>query len=445
MDYELKKGGNSFKDPEKKNEFQAYWVVIPIDYQFSEGLEVKVLDELFIPFGTGNFSITPPEKRVKIYKEIEMRSNELIDSSKPSKKAKVAFTAYGTIRVEDDILSGLKGSQIFLPIQGVKVRAKRNSITSETTTDASGNFTVPYNFAGNIDSYSIVWQNTSYDITDGSYGLAITTRNNHSTPWIPQITKAVSSEVFRYAHVFRAAYNYYYNIGSLQIDTPHLANSAVLGGVGNKLKIGVRDGSWLDLGSHYYGSNRIFNASQAIIENDDVLSNSEFNSRYLFSQTTHELSHAKHWSYGMTDSQYCLNRTKGTYAESYAMVCEDIIVNQVYSQLAWPSSYSYFDRRKLQPKLLSFWQQSAGACLLSRERYYTPVFIDMIDYRNQYLDVGITCPNDNFGGFTLKFIEDRVKLHPTDWESLKTQIKADNTTGNSNLLVDYIFNLYKNI
>ncbi|MFN8432065.1 MAG: hypothetical protein U0V04_18940 [Spirosomataceae bacterium] len=464
LDIEIVKYGNKFIDPTKDSDFVSFWVVVPIDFIFSVNIKEKVLEDVFLPFGTGNDFFKYEGEKELIYKQIEAKSRDLLYPKQ--KNARVNVTATGSLLVEEDTITqikfGVSGTKYYVPIKGVKITA-RNFLTSRsTTTGNNGSFTIPYNFSGNIDEFTITWESTDFYLVDGNGNAAKTSRSSGiSNNWVPNITKAVSPVEFRYSHVYRGAYNYYNLPTGDILSPPKVSSASLLCNQRAQMEIKVKDGTQ----SHYYGINGVLCKANIVIENSIPTAsspNSTFKGYFMFASISHELTHAKHWamSGGMTDVKYCTGSGgAGSLAESYAMMCEFYLVNKEYSGLLgipylW--NYDYFDRRLLQEKMNSYWANSTSSCTYNISRYYTPYFIDLIDSRNQFITNGSNRPNDLVSNYTAKFLEDCIKITPDNWAAINQKIKTPaasspilltplSVQGNSASNIDYLYNMYKSL
>lgn len=452
MDRKVLKHGEKYDDPEKINDLTSCWVVIPLNQQFSDNCSVKNLEELFMPFGNANEYIEHKDAEItSIYKSIEDKAYQNLNPS--TKKGKISVTYSGSIAVEEDSLSDLKygvGStqKIFLPIKNVTIIGRRNSTSRSTASDNSGNFTIPYNFAGNVDEYTIVWETGNFFLVNN---LGNSARDSYtssaSNTWHAKFYRQTNQRQFRFAHVHRAANNYF-NISEIELRRPPMLLIGTVSGFNPppRLEIKVQDGGQ----SHFYGANSVLCKANIVIENTNTTTNPEFKAWRLYASTVHELSHAKHWNIpgGMTDIKYCYAYANdGALAESYAMLYEYFLVNKEYSFIM-PSPYvwnsNFYDRRSLQEKEITYWQSKGPGCG-NAGRFYTPYFIDLMDTRNQGSGNTIK-PFENISGFTAKTLEDAVFANPSSWASANTYIK-NHTTGATNATttnIDALYNLYNN-
>ena len=448
MDRKVIKHGEKYEDPEKINEFTSCWVVLPIGMRLTENCTVKNLEELFMPFGNANEYLEIKDTELaSLYRVIEEKAYQNLNPT--TKKGKINVTYSGSLAVEEDSLSDLKfgigsSQRLFLPIKNVTIIGRRNLTSRATISDNLGNFTIPYNFAGNVDEYTIVWETGNFFLVNN---LGISARDSYTSSatntWHAIFYRATNQRQFRFAHVHRAANNYF-NIPETELKRPPML---LIGPMSTcipppRLKIKVQDGGQ----SHFYGANSVLCKANIVIENTNTISNSEFKAWRLYASTVHEMSHAKHWN--MSGVKYCFTGANdGALAESYAMLCEYFLVNREYSSIM-PSPYAwnsnFYDRRGLQLLPITHWQIKGPGCF-NTGRFYTPYFIDLMDSRNQG-SINILFPNENISGFSAKTLEDAVYANPASWASVNTYIKT-HTSGATNATatnIDALYNLYNN-
>lgn len=351
---------------------------------------------------------------------------------------------------------------------------KRWFTTRYAKTYSNGYFeNYSYNFNGPVD-FSIGWFDANFEVINGLFsgtGIAATNQNNVSGVWTANINKTGpttgtinETPSYIFAHVFRAAYNYYNYNSTYGIKTPPKLGSYLLGN--GRLNIKCMPNA---IGtSHFYFTNGggLVDPSVVIEANPNTPAN--ISSVRLFATTTHELAHASHWELGMTATDYTASKKKATLAESWAMGVEWAITNNVYNNLAltYGASWTNYERpdQATQPKPLNFWlyYDSGSTVGNNRDDFYTPLFIDLMDNENQSLTrspIPITyfnslpntltkvissCPNDNTSNFTLAFLESKLTINTTSWAGLKNTLIATNPTSSTTASIQYLFDNYEN-
>jgi hypothetical protein len=462
LDYEVLKSGTFYKEKDKNTKFQVYWAAVPIDYTFDKGLNVTVLEKLFLPTGNGKTNTKNSAARIngdtKFLEALEEKTLSLFDKKViKSANAKIAANVrpYGNITVWDDYLSA------FIPIEGVTVKGKRWFTVKETVTDNNGYYDLGYTYNGPVD-LRIDWETPNFVMKDGNIiGASTTEYNVTSIPWSPKIVgigsqsyiygSLYSTYAFRFAHIFRAAYTYYYKNNIWGIAKPPMPGDNILStlnfyfNANTRLHIGLQNRE-SDIGSHTWIEKGGVGLAHIVMECTPLSSyTGEYTALNLFSTTIHELSHASHWKIGMNTVAYLGDKAQGGLAESWAMGVEYRITMDVYGGLLrtyqpWISSpMPEYDRRSLQSKLQSYYVNSTTDS--DRQRNYTPLFIDLMDDKNQYFVYNSNCVYEPVSGYSLSFLESKLRLCPRDWDGLRNEIY--NSTANSD--ISFLFNTYKRV
>jgi hypothetical protein len=463
LDYEVLKSGTFYKEKDKNSKFQVYWAAVPIDYTFDKGLNVTVLEKLFLPAGNGKTNAKNSAARIsgdtKFLEALEEKTLSLFDKNyKKSANAKVAAEVrpYGNITVWDDYLSA------FVPVEGVTIKGKRWFTVREVVTNVNGYYDLGYTYNGPVDM-TIHWETSNFvlglSVLDGVYS---TTFNNISSlPWSPKIVGSTSQiytagafyspSSFKLAHIFRGAYTYYFKNYNWAIAPPPLRGDRKISSLNPlaniKLYIALADtdGDIIAGGSHTWMTDNLYLAGIVMECKSRDTYVGEYRAINLFSTTVHELAHASHWKFGMNNALYFADKSLGALAESWAMGVEYRITMDVYGGLLrtyqpWVSSpMPEYDRRDLQSKPAYYYSNLVDS---DRQRNYTPLFIDLMDDKNQYFVYSNSgCIYETVSGYSLGFLESKLRMYPTNWDGLRNEIY--NSTGNSE--VTFLFNTYKRV
>jgi hypothetical protein len=424
LDYEISKNGNKFKDPTTYgNKFTWYYAVVPIDYALPKQIKTEVLSKLYLPRGNGNAK--SPEKIQKqvfdnsLIDELENEALRITGNLKSSKNGKIAsYVPTGRIRVWDERIryNDATGTYVngagYVPVVGCKVRTRRwfSTETTLTLNDGSFNIGVTYN---NPANYSIEWDRADFDIRDGSYGQAYFNGPKQEGRWDLNIER--NGDSFLYAHVHRAAWNYYYN-NTFGVNSPPSVTFASLGG--EKMHLGTKQGTGR---SHYFQFNGTWLASQVKLIFD--LSRTDHDARYVFATTIHELTHASHWAMGMSYAAYCSNAGQaGRMAESWAQAVGWHITRIVYAPNN-PTNNILDDVDNTQLTSLTAMNQT-GNCITDNGPWYTPLFIDLIDNYNQVIN-GSNRPNDQANGYTITQLQSFLMARPTNWYMYRDYLESN--------------------
>lgn len=323
----------------------------------------------------------------------------------PNEAAGSKWRPAGTITAYDDIVDGP------VPLEGVKVRARRWFTTHTGITDAEGNFSCDGRFRRPAN-YSIIWERAYWDIRSGYIGQAYYDGPKQKGDWELYIGKNEGSSL-GYATVHRAAFRTFYG-----------NNLGLLRPIANKEKIGYfhRSGSvtadyWLEFGLGILPDIRIFGFSP----NNGTL----YPVSRLLSSTYHELGHAAHWTNSV--GNYIDAGLTGdlSFIESWADCVQYVLTTKEYEDLGVVDSLHQsiiFDlylhsviTTKPNDINRQYWSANDDSYYA---RTYTPFFIDLIDMCNQKIyfnhashgendEYVAGVPDDNVS-FSLECIEDKV-------------------------------------
>jgi hypothetical protein len=466
LDVEVKRGGTHYHDPSiPANEITWQYTVVPIDYVFPD-VQYQKLAELFLPEERNELQELKSASLdhfdwLKLETEALRITGNLNERNADNNTLKSTYwRPSGTIRVYDDVISSstttrkvfdhyeyydcetgeiiipdpgtgpdpiLKQAQIpendyctravyryetstsnshLIPIEGVVVRARRWFTTHEGITDANGDFSCDGTFQRDAN-YSIKWEKWDFDIRDGSYGQAYYNGPKQTGEWNLDIINTPKSKLF--AHIFRAAYTYYYKHANWGIKAPP-RRDGLLSFLDQRLHIGGKDKAGT---SHYFDFNELVQSATVVVysmsENGRAL-----DSREIFGTSIHELAHASHWALGYTDINWLLNKR---LTESWATGVEAVITNDVYK------SKNYNTK---QTKTIS--DMSDG---------YTSIVWDMIDNVNQY-GSDPNYPDDQVSGYTISQLENALPGTLGSWWTWRDNIK-DYYNNPTELYLDKLF------
>jgi hypothetical protein len=161
------------------------------------------------------------------------------------------------------------------------------------------------------------------------------------------------------------------------------------GFLNQRLHIGAMD---KDGRSHYYDFNSfVFAATVKVYCKDGSKYRKSIE---LFGTTTHELAHASHWQIGYSTAQYLIDFifSSSFLPESWATCIEHKLTSDIYKS---SSTYAYKNWNDMQYSTIASFSSTG----------YTPVFIDLIDSRNQKSIYGSAYPVDQVEGYSLSELE----------------------------------------
>ena len=293
-------------------------------------------------------------------KSFELTGNG--DYEEPSMtRASSKWRPAGRIRAYDNI------KENYIPLEGVKVRARRWFTTHSGITNKNGYYTCNGKFS-NPANYSIVWETPKYNIRDGNVVQAYYNGSKKKGDWNLDINDGKS---VRYATIHRAAYRIFFgNIYDLfrpkinrkiNLAYHHKKGNHINGDYNRLWGLGL----WSDI--RIYGKDK-----------DGWRELSE-----IFSTTCHELGHAAHH----TNSSYNYKKSTTQHLESWARFVQHYLTQLEYTELGLYDIYSPYigDTTYRTPDNNHNWQNWNNAIDKSYTNHYTytPLYIDLYDDYNQ--------------------------------------------------------------
>lgn len=345
----------------------------------------------FIPFIPGDGEIDPNtiipssediidmlvNRAMYLTGNLDSDGDASVQSVASTNSSSSAWTPSGTITAWDDIVEGQ------IPLEGVKVLARRWFTTHTGITDANGNFTCDGTFKKPAN-YCIKWERAYWDIREGYMGQAYYNEPSKiSGEWNLSITSATPKSL-AYSAIHRALYRIYYG----NVDGLHRPNYA-------KVKIQYRH----RFNDGIYGTfpnsdtNRPKIQIWGINENADPRTPS-----LIFSALCHELAgHGVH-------KQHCDNYSSLplSYIEAWSVFAQFYLTFLEYEELNALSNLEVYSIYNPEPVLdnqynFQLWSEHDSPMY---ERYnYPPIFVDIYDDFNQSNDItydyAAFLPNDN--------------------------------------------------
>lgn len=433
LDYELTEGERYIDSTLMGNKFTWLYTRVPVDY-VSPVSGYEIIEQLYLPT-TNNGSQGVKQQKVNSefltnWQLLEAKSLEITGNgneqtsnlSKGIQKVATKWTPEATIRVYDDI------TKSYIPVPGVLVRGRWWFNWEDGTTDANGWTKLSGTFGGKLN-WSIVWSGGFWDIRDGAFWQAYYNGPNGSTSnWNLDIKDYYSKA---YAHLQRACYTMFLgdNLGASD-QSKNLRFT-----LENRQKISVYNSN--GTGTNYGANWFVF--SQISIHMKDSYGTVK-TSEDLYSTTIHELAHSFHIMDMDVDLASYAFVGKLIY-ESWATAVEWAVTNNEYKKLRG-SSYSYNNNKQSSWGLL----MTDYGKVLSGDKAYSPVFIDLIDNVNQ---VGFSSslyefPNDNVSGFTISELS-KILRKTFTIKGLKTNVKALRSDSTILSNIDKLFETYEKV
>ena len=338
--------------------------------------------------------------------------------------ARTTFNPNGTVRVFDTRLNTM------VPLQGVKMRARRWFDVREAITDANGWYqTSGFKKAAN---YSLIFETDGFDVRTGTFGQATIDGPKQSSSWNVDLWDGTNR---LYGHVFRGAWKYFYgNIGGLSrpksiFDSGTLFKQKLKYAAMDKVGAaqGVNIGNW-----SFYGTNP--NIYVYRYNKDGI----EYASDEIFSTTCHETCHTTHWQ--LMNGEFIQYWQVNTFiAESWPVGVEWYLTSMEYRSRGiadyGTETYKITASYPLD-RAYQLWTKSINPD-------YTSVFIDLVDGFNQNVQWGnSSLPNDSVTGYTLAGIESNFLKHAYGQGSLTDQLKNNKPAGVTDAQIDLLMNSY---
>lgn len=396
VDYEIIEEGDFYHDPSIPLDRPTYqYATVPVDFVYPIGIPYEILDELYLPKKDPSFQIAEgrvgpqweeffdnlEEVALKITGNLEDDDYQAQDARKKSK-----WHPAGRITVWDSRLNK------YIPVEGVKVQARRWFDVKETYTDATGNYKMNGKFRKKA-RYRLVWERDKFDIRSGTFGQAKINGPKIRGNWNLQIERG--GMAYHYAHVFRAALRYYYgDIGGLE--RPHFRMKySVFNKRGRHMARNL--GNW-----SVFGIN-----PNILIYRYSSLDGSENDSDEMFSMTCHETAHTTHMQ-KMQAGAIQFIQVSEAIRESWAIAVEWFITQKEYKERGIANYAEASYKVKANYPILygfQFWNKKRNSEL-------TSLFIDLVDNNNQrgqsFRGFSNGTVNDPVTGYTLAGIESGI-------------------------------------
>lgn len=367
----------------------SYYVSVPKDYVFPEGIKTEVLEELYIPEQDPYFDNTTGTGKVSkstISSKEDLLGNLLIEAFKlthneaqlglqSTSTGKSSWWIFGSKwRPSGKITMWDNSLNRVVPVEGAQVLIRQWFTVDSGITDVNGNFST-----GTVRGearYILQWERQHYDIRNDTFGQAETrgpSKKNES--WNYNIT---DPKDIHFAMVHRAAHHYYYK------DIKGLRRPPFDGEMPTRMKIAA-----IDKSKGINGDYSFWRGLGGVLPNIRIYER-DFCQEY-YGTTIHELAHSSHWKMAWWTFQTVDERV----AESWARGVQWELTRMVYPNYG----NIYFGT-------------------------YTGVVEDMIDSDNSF--------GDNVSGYTIRQIENSL-MYQKNWEDWRNKIinDYDNPTENN--------------
>lgn len=407
LDYEFAKTGTYYHDPTLPDSATWKYGVIPVGYSLPSSLQREVIYQVFIPDDYPGYKEYEDEfDRLEEISDLLCGYTDEEDEKSLDTKAS-KWNPSATIMVWDD----LKGN---IPLQGAKVTVRRCTKSRSKITDANGYCFFEAKFKKKV-KYGITWERAYWDIRCG-WSQAYYSGPEQKGAWNLTISGQKS---LMYATIHRAALNAYYGYFG-NIERPYLL-------VG-KMKIRyIHGNNGLTSGLHWSPWNVMGMISDIRIWGIDTAGN--YRKTYtIYGIVIHELAHQSHQRY-MSTIQFW--QVSSFIKESWARCVQCILTSHHYQN---DLGINYIHLGNIQN-----WSPQIDG---ENDNQYTPIFIDLIDNKNQNEENSILC-KDNVSGYTLEEIQNNILGTSYGMHSLRQTLKDNLLHGATEEQIDELVDNYE--
>lgn len=407
LDYEIISNGTYYHDPTLPDSATWKYGVIPMNYSLPSSLQHELIYNVFIPDDYPEY-----EKYEEEFDRLEEISESLCgyeeeDDEKSLDTKASKWHPSATIEAWDSLVNG------YIPLQGVKVTVRRFTKYRYGITNDNGYYYFNTKYRKKVN-YGITWESGWWDIRYG-WAQAYYNGPEQKSAWDLKISKGGKS--IMYATIHRAAWNAYYGyFGDLQ--RPYL--------ITGKMKIRYIHSSGGAHAQHCSFWN-VFGAIADIrvwgINDGKPRATNE-----IYGTVIHELAHQSHQRYMLTIQFW---QVSSFIKESWARCVQCILTSHHY-QNDLGINYIHLDN------VQNWSPQREG----ERGYQYTPIFIDLIDERNQN-EENLSWCKDNVSGYTLEGIQNNILGTSYGMHSLRQTLKANLSDNTSEEQIDELIDNYE--
>ncbi|MBX7205323.1 MAG: hypothetical protein K1X81_07845 [Bacteroidia bacterium] len=435
LDRPIVNNGNYYKDPTLSETTPNYqYACVPYGFSFPN-VQYEILANLYIPEEDPLLEYTDDSELdicidKLVYEALSSTGNlDTFNIVEPDTNApeplfsrRSKWNPSGIIRYHDNTLIppnntekvGWKG------LEGVKVRVRRWFTSREALTDMNGYFYINEKFRRDVN-YSIKWERQNFQLNLANAGQLYIDGPKQTGAWVLNIGPGLANMI---SIVHMAAMDYYYKCYYVNLTSPPLNTFFT-----PRLNIGIyyenntsNDGDCRPWARTFgiYNTIRIYNP---VRQGDEI-----------YGTAIHEMAHFAHWGI-VGASTY--NNASGKLQDSWCRLAQWTFANKRYKNLYGLTNFEHHNG----------WQfLNVGYQPYADHMHdgYTPVFIDLVDTYNQYVEKGNNAyyAIDPISGFTAKEVEDALP----DCQSLNDmKAKLDQLNKTSSTDLNNLFSYYNNI
>lgn len=440
LDFEIVPGGIYYHDPSLPDTLYTWqYTVVPAGFVLP-AVKFEILSELFLMDEVDDDNLKSGGLGAESWERLEDKALEItgnLNSEYDGVTLKASkWRPSGTLTVWDDVLK----KQI--PLEGVKVRARRWFTTHRGISRRDGSFSCDGQFRRDAN-YSIEWDRAEWEIQErllnvSILGVAAWVQVYFNGPkkrgaWNLVIGSATNRDnTMRYAHMHRALMRYCY------LNRDGLSSPDVRSFFKGKLRIGYSSQAKTSSAIPYRNI-----AKQPHVYIYGRTSKGDWEStNNVFAVTIHELAHVAHYKLigRYSFSELWLPTSSRIIPESWATAVEWRLTNIEYNELGRLDRLNNLAARNYEHN--SGYGAGHQNWTTATSEYYTPLFIDLFDDYNQGSRYSTTQPNDVISGYSFRVLEQDVLRRTFGFSSLKERLKLFKPSGLTNTQVDDFVDFY---
>ncbi len=412
LDYEIISNGTYYHDPTLPDSATWKYGVIPVGYSLPSSLKREDIYQVFIPDDYPEYKeYEEAFDRLEEISESLCGYEEEDDEKEISTKAS-KWNPSATIEAWDSVVNG------YIPLQGAKVTVRRLTKYRSKMTDANGYCFFEAKFKKKVN-YGITWERAYWDIRCGSW-QAYYNGPKKEGKWELKISGQKS---LMYATIHRALLTAFYGTWG-GIHKPTASHS---------LKVRYLD----EYDAELYGYNicawNWFGIASNITIYGKWKNGSRIGTHRIFGTVTHELAHQS--MLRLVDGRNNFKEYNDFIIESWARCVQWKISTDYYRSLTNNPNYDFIVNAQ-------GWTRDSRTS--DDEIYpYTPVFIDLIDNRNQRI-YNLNYCIDNVSGYTLVELQS-IMVQSKTLEELRQTLKDNLLHGATEEQIDELLDNYKDL
>lgn len=435
LDREILNNGNYYKDPSLSENTPNYrYACVPngftfpnVSYQILANLYIPEEDPLLIYEDESDLDVCIDKlvhEALSITGNLDSFNVIEADTNTPealfSRRAK--WNPWGFIRYHDNTLKPPSSSEKigWKGLAGVKVRVRRWFTSREALTDVNGYYFINEKFRRDVN-YSIKWERQHFQLNLANIGQVYNNGPKQTGGWVLNIGQGLTNMI---ATAHMAAMDYYYNYYFVNLSPPPLNTFWT-----PRVNIGI----YYEVDNSSNGDcrpwARIFGLYNVVRIYNPFRKNHE-----IYGTTIHELAHYSHWDIAGASTY---NNASGKLKESWCRLVQWTFANKRYRDYYGATNFEHHNGWQDYNSFISDF-------VTSMHNGYTPVFIDLVDTRNQYSENNNNSyfVNDPISGFTAREVQDALPSN-TSLNNIKSDLNQLNKASSTDMY--NLFEYYNNL